>query len=139
MLEIIPSWVDADAWEGWKEMRKKIRKPLTSRAMQLALKKLEELKQAGENITDVLDQSTLNCWQSFYPVRKDRVSQQMDTGAMWSEFRTAIRHERMPSDPAIVAFIQANGGLRRLGEMESRRIDFLRRDFDSAVKAARSH
>lgn len=135
----LPEWLDTEAWAGWLEMRKKIRKPPTQRAITLALRKLDQMRREGQNIVDVLDQSTLNCWVDLYPVRKDRVSQQMDTGAMWSEFRTAIRHERMPSDPAIVAFIQANGGLRRLGEMESRRIDFMRKDFDQAVKSARAH
>lgn len=135
----LPEWLDRDAWEGWLAMRKKARKSPTERAITLALRKLDAMRQAGENIVDVLDQSTLCGWVDLYPVKKDRVQHQMDTGPLWQTFRESIRTERMPADQAVASFILAQGGLRRLGGLESKSIDWMRKDFDSAVKSARAH
>ena len=50
-------------------MRRKIKKPMTERAAAMALRKLGELRDKGENPAAVLDQSTLHCWQDLYPIR----------------------------------------------------------------------
>lgn len=66
----IPEWLPATEWRGFQAMRRKIKKPLTDRAAGMALRKLSELRDQGEDPAAVLDQSTLHCWQDLYPIRE---------------------------------------------------------------------
>jgi len=54
-----------EALLGWSEMRTKKRKPLTPRAMSLALKALDKL--SGDK-TSIVDYATLKSWESFYNI-----------------------------------------------------------------------
>lgn len=65
----IPTWIPADAWQGFVEMRQKIRAPLTERAARLTISKLETLKAEGNEPGAVLDQSTQNDWRGVFPLR----------------------------------------------------------------------
>lgn len=59
-------------FENWKEMRKKIRKPLTANAEQLAVNKLAGL--AGSDpvlAVKLVQQAILNCWLEFYPLKPE--------------------------------------------------------------------
>lgn len=55
------------------EMRKTIKKPLTDRAAQMILDKLEELSR-GDITTKIkiLQQSTMNCWQGVFELKEDK-------------------------------------------------------------------
>lgn len=64
-----PDWLDLEAWVGFEEMRRKIKKPLTDHARALAIKALQELEDKGHKHADVLNQSTLNSWQGLFPVK----------------------------------------------------------------------
>lgn len=64
----LPDWIDAEAWSGFVEMRRKIRKPMTERAARLTVRDLEKLKAAGQDPNAVLDQSTKRCWQGVFPL-----------------------------------------------------------------------
>lgn len=66
---VLPEWVDRDAWDGFEEMRKKQRAPLTDQARKLALATLEKLRMAGHNPAMVLDQSVMNCWKGLFELR----------------------------------------------------------------------
>jgi len=61
-----------DAWTGYQDMRKKIRKPMTDRAISLAIQTLDKLRADGNDPGAVLDQSTLNSWQGLFAVRVER-------------------------------------------------------------------
>src|SRR5882757_2739727 len=63
---VLPDWVDRDAWEGFEEMRKKQRAPMTDRARELAIKDLEKLRLEGFNPLMVLNQSTMKCWKGLF-------------------------------------------------------------------------
>jgi hypothetical protein len=67
----VPDWVPEEAWAGFVEMRKRIRKPMTERAQQLMLKKLAALKDEGNDPAEVLDRSTMNNWQGIFSVKGD--------------------------------------------------------------------
>lgn len=72
MIEI-PSWIPAEAWAGYVEMRVAIKKPLkTERAINLAINTLDRLRADGNDPAAVLDQSTLNSWQGLFAVRIER-------------------------------------------------------------------
>ncbi|HJR82571.1 MAG TPA: hypothetical protein VJ775_01465 [Sphingomicrobium sp.] len=73
----IPDWLPLAEWDGFMAMRTKTKKPLTDRAASMAIRKLGELRDKGEDPAAVLDQSTLHCWQDLYPV-SERKAQTYD-------------------------------------------------------------
>jgi hypothetical protein len=69
----IPVWIDSKAWEGFEEMRKKQKKPLTDRARNCIVNTLWRLREdEHQNADAILDQSTVNCWLDVYPIREKR-------------------------------------------------------------------
>lgn len=55
-------------WENYKEMRNKIRKPMTKAAENLALAKLG--KEKVETAIAILEQSIFNSWQGLFPLKE---------------------------------------------------------------------
>jgi len=70
----LPGYIDKDAWSGFEEMRKSIKKPLTDRARMLILYELQRMKDAGHDPNRCLDQSTLNCWQDIWVPREKEIT-----------------------------------------------------------------
>jgi hypothetical protein len=68
---VLPDWVPVEEWSGYLEMRTKIRKPMTGRAMRMAVKMLVALKEQGHEPAAVLNQSIFKSWQSLWPVAKE--------------------------------------------------------------------
>ena len=68
----IPDWMPRDAWDGWLQMRKQRKKPLTDRAATRAINKLDAMRQAGQDIAEVLDRSTLNGWTDLYEIKEQK-------------------------------------------------------------------
>lgn len=66
---IIPDWIPAEEWKGFIDMRKRIRKPMTDRAVQLAISTLEKLKSQGEDVAQVLNQSVMKSYTGLFPVK----------------------------------------------------------------------
>lgn len=62
-----------ESWNGFYEMRKKIKKPLTDRAAKMILNELERLA-PGDTHTQglILDQSTKRCWQDVYQLKGNK-------------------------------------------------------------------
>jgi hypothetical protein len=55
------------AFEAFKEMRRRIKKPLTDYAEELLIKKLSVLCQGDpQKAVAILDRSILNCWQGIF-------------------------------------------------------------------------
>jgi len=59
------------AWKDFKDMRKKIRKPMTERAEELLLNKLDKLSISEEEQIAILDQSIMNSWLGVFPLKGD--------------------------------------------------------------------
>lgn len=88
------------ALKGWVEMRKKIKKPLTARAVNLNLKKLHKLSNGNEQIMiGIVNQSTMNSWQGFFPLKAEE-SKQERLARMFEETnrREEMRNDRQPED-----------------------------------------
>jgi hypothetical protein len=66
----LPDWLPKEPWDGWLEVRKKNRAPNTPRALRLAITELARLKAAGEDVTAVLEQSTLRGWRGVFAVNR---------------------------------------------------------------------
>jgi hypothetical protein len=67
---IIPTWIDAKAWQDFKTMRIKIKAPLTEEAETRLVAKLGRLKEEGHNVNEILDQSIISSWKGVFPVKE---------------------------------------------------------------------
>jgi hypothetical protein len=56
-------------WESFVEFRNSIRKPLSPRAMILAVKTLDTLRGQGCDVGAVIDQSVMNGWAGLFPTK----------------------------------------------------------------------
>ena len=63
---IVPDWIPLESWNGFLEMRSRLKKPMTDRAKVLLFQKLDQLRKASHDVGRVLDQSTLNSWPDVY-------------------------------------------------------------------------
>jgi uncharacterized protein YdaU (DUF1376 family) len=68
---VLPPWIPREAWDQYEVMRKRIRKPMTDRARELAVGDLEKLMKDGEDVEQVLNQSILKSYTGLFPVKKD--------------------------------------------------------------------
>lgn len=78
------------AFLDFMEMRKKIKKPMTERAVSLMMNKLHRLSTIpfsdtvdNELAIRILEQSTMNCWQDVYPLKENK--QNNSSGIDWSK------------------------------------------------------
>lgn len=60
-----------DALHGFVEMRNKVRKPLTARAMKLSLNKLNELALDDVTKIAIVNQSIVHSWLTFYKLQNN--------------------------------------------------------------------
>ena len=58
-----------NAWKDFKEMRKKIKKPMTIRGEELILEKLNKLAPSDLIQIEILNQSIMNSWQGVFPLK----------------------------------------------------------------------
>lgn len=63
------SGMNPEIFEKYLEMRRRIRKPATETAIQLALGVLDRLKNQGHDPNAVLEQSILNSWQGLFELK----------------------------------------------------------------------
>lgn len=68
-----------DALHGFVEMRNKARKPLTVRAMKLSLNKLNELALDDVTKIDIVNQSIVHSWSTFYKLQNNNNGQRQLT------------------------------------------------------------
>ena len=58
------------AWKDFKEMRKKIKKPMTERAEEMLLTSLNKLSDNKQDQVAILNQSIFHCWQGVFPLKE---------------------------------------------------------------------
>lgn len=80
-----PDWIPTEAWVGFCEMRKSLRKPLTDRAARLIVEKLEKLRSQGEDVGQVLDQSTRDSWQDVFPLKREHPNGKRPAGGQLAD------------------------------------------------------
>ena len=70
------------AFTDFVAMRKQIKKPLTERAIDIAMKKINDLS-GGDNdkAIKIIEQSIMNGWQGLFPLKNDQKTQGID----WSK------------------------------------------------------
>lgn len=67
---VLPDWISKDHWKNWVDARTKKRNAPTVFAMELAVTKLEWLKEQGHHPSAVLAQSAFNGWAGLFPVKE---------------------------------------------------------------------
>lgn len=72
--QVIPSWMPLAEWEAFKQMRLKIKKPMTAHAEDLAISKLDRFRMGGHDPTEILNQSILNNYQDLFEPRKQHAN-----------------------------------------------------------------
>lgn len=79
-------------------MRKRIKKPLTDYATKLAIGKLIKLKEAGQDLTEVINESILRQWDTFWPIRVEKAN----LGNWWeTKEKTAAKAQELHLAPMI--------------------------------------
>lgn len=62
----LPSWLDSDTWELFKENRKKIKAPMTEAAEKIMIKKLEGFMRKGLDTKSILETSIMHGWKGVF-------------------------------------------------------------------------
>lgn len=65
----LPKWVPLPEWAAFLEMRQAMKRPVTSTAVGLTIRKLERLKGEGYAPADVLNQSVMNGWLGLFEIK----------------------------------------------------------------------
>ena len=60
-----------EALEGFVEMRKKVKAPLTEHALFLLLKKLDGLGHSDAEKAEIVNQSVINSWKGFFALKQE--------------------------------------------------------------------
>ncbi len=71
---VLPDWLPESDWQDYLEMRAKIRKPATRRAMELAVAKLERLRKSGNDPGLVLQQSVMGAYQGLFELKQEHTN-----------------------------------------------------------------
>lgn len=66
----LPDFIEPETWKAFEEMRKAIKKPMTDWAKALVVTEAVRLSQQnGDDINEIIDQSTRNSWQDVYALK----------------------------------------------------------------------
>lgn len=77
----LPTWLPDDIWSDWVEHRKNVKAPLTQKAAELCLRKLDRLRAAGSCPIAVIEQSIITGkWTDLYEVKGSGQSSQGSKG-----------------------------------------------------------
>lgn len=94
----LPDWLPIEAWAGFVEMRKRVKAPLTDRAVLLSLGELEKLRAQGQDVTAVLEQSTMNAWKGLFPIKRQQSGQPSVLHGPWPAGSVAARTKGQDAD-----------------------------------------
>lgn len=78
-MTALPAYIDPDAWQGYVDMRRTMKKPMTARAEVLVLKTLLQLKEKGHDPNAALDQSTVHNWIDVYEPKEKPIANLVKT------------------------------------------------------------
>jgi hypothetical protein len=71
----LPKYIDTEAWAGFEEMRKLIKKPMTDRARKQVVYELDRIRKAGHCPNAALIQSEVHCWADVYEPQQKEIKQ----------------------------------------------------------------
>jgi len=65
----LPDWMPQENWQGFVDHRRRMRAPLTPRAIKLIVDQLSSLRERGQPPEAVLDQSVINGWRGIFELK----------------------------------------------------------------------
>jgi hypothetical protein len=68
----VPDWLDESTWTDFVQMRNRIKKPMTGKAVELMWAKLDAMRGGGSDPVEILNQSIVNSWQDVFPLREQK-------------------------------------------------------------------
>ena len=68
----LPGWMPGQTWADFVEHRKKLKSAMTDIAQKRAVKKLAAMREEGQDIEAVIEQSIINGWKGLFPVKQDK-------------------------------------------------------------------
>jgi uncharacterized protein YdaU (DUF1376 family) len=99
---VLPDWIPLETWYAFLEMRKKIKKPPTEKAVELLIAKLKKFKDAGQDIQAVLEKSITSNWQDVFEIKENKTFAQQAADVA----RTTAPAQHTGPDPALVKIHQ---------------------------------
>jgi uncharacterized protein YdaU (DUF1376 family) len=118
-----PEWIPLETWYAFLEMRKKMKKPPTEKAIELLIAKLKKFKDAGQDIQAVLEKSITSGWQDVFEIKENKSFAQQAADVA----RTTVPAVNRGPDPALVRIEQ---DLKRAVPMP----DYIRQQINSVIK-----
>lgn len=67
---LLPEWLSDQLWSSFLAHRQHLKAPPNEHAKKLALTTLTKLKDEGHDIIEVVNQTILNGWKGFFPIKK---------------------------------------------------------------------
>lgn len=99
---VLPDWIDPEAWAGFCEMRRSMRKvPFTERAARMVIRDLEVIRARGHCPNAALDQSTLLGWRGVWPAKEKQIEAAPKSRA--DETRDYLASQRMTEAERVAA------------------------------------
>ena len=68
----LPDWLEKDLWDDFREHRKKLRKPMTQRAEQTIINKLDECREKGLNPRHLILTAIERGWLSVFEPKENQ-------------------------------------------------------------------
>ena len=75
-----------EALFDFADMRKKIRSPLTEKAMKLNLSKLSQMTTDEDVAVKIVNQSIENGWKGFYPLKEEKKTRKQELMALYEKY-----------------------------------------------------
>jgi len=97
-----PEWIPLETWYAFLEMRKKMKKPPTEKAIELLIAKLKKFKDAGQDIQAVLEKSITSGWQDVFEIKENKSFAQQAADVA----RTTVPAVNRGPDPALVRIME---------------------------------
>jgi uncharacterized protein YdaU (DUF1376 family) len=95
---MLPEWMPLETWYAFLEMRKKMKKPPTEKAVELLIAKLKKFKDAGQDIQAVLEKSITSGWQDVFEVKENKSFAQQAADIA----RTTVPAKHSGPDPVLL-------------------------------------
>jgi hypothetical protein len=68
----IHDWIPLSLWTAFREMRLQMHKPMPEGVVDLLIRRLEALRDEGNDVTEVIAQSIRNGWADFYEIKREK-------------------------------------------------------------------
>ncbi len=93
-----PEWIPLETWYAFLEMRKKMKKPPTEKAVELLLAKLKKFKDAGQDVQAILEKSITSNWQDVFEIKENKTFAQQAADVA----RTTVPARNSGPDPVLL-------------------------------------